>query len=148
MAAECTPVDTSPAGTLRRAATKLRTLSAAATPGPWTYSRWHSDSCPENCDDPTCFLLLVGSAHGLVGDVSVDREPEVFAVERSVQERGEDDARYIGTMHPLVGAALADWLELEAAVVEGRTAADDPDAVDGGSEYALTVARALLGEQR
>lgn len=90
-----------PADELRAAAEKLRKLATEATPAPWTWHRWHSDTCPADCNDPTCFLLIVGSPYGPVGDADVDRD--VFAVERSVQERGESDAAYIAAMHPGVG---------------------------------------------
>lgn len=99
--------ETEPSARLRQAAEVLRKRSAEATPGPWSYRRWHSDSCQIGCDDPSCFLLLVGTAHAMVGDANVDREPEVFAVERSVQERGEDDAAWIALMGPTVGEPLA-----------------------------------------
>lgn len=126
--------DHNPAETLTAAAKLLRERATAATPGPWTWLRWHSD-CPANCDDPACFLLIVGSPHGPVGDADVDR-PEVFAVERSVQERGEGDAAFIALMHPGVGLALADWL---------NSAAGDAEQI-GPDPHALAVARALLGE--
>jgi hypothetical protein len=70
----------------------------------------------------------------MVGSADVDR-PEVFAVERSVQERGEDDAAWIALMHPGVGLALADWLD-DAA--EG-------DAQGEINPYTLAVARQFLG---
>src|SRR5205809_7701629 len=94
---------------LRTAAETLRKLAAQATAAPWTWKRWHSDDCRADCDDPSCFLLIVGSPYGPVGDADVDRD--VFAVERSVHERGESDAAYIAAMGPNVGTALADWLE-------------------------------------
>lgn len=138
---------TTPADEMRSAAATLRKRAEAATAGPWTWTRWHSDDCPANCDAPSCFLLIVGSAHGMVGDADVDR-PDVFAVERSVYERGEGDAAYIATMDPIVGCALADLLETEAAVADdvhrGSPAltAAELEAIVGGP---LAVARALNG---
>lgn len=124
---------TNPSQELRAAAEELRKLAADATPAPWTWNRWHSDTCPKDCDDPSCFLLIVGSPHGPVGDADVDRD--VFAVERSVQERGESDAAYIAAMHPGVGTALADLLDDQA---DG----DDENVIN---PWALAVARAVLG---
>jgi hypothetical protein len=127
---------TTPADELRTAASRLRQLADQATPAPWTWKRWHSDDCRTDCDDPTCFLLIVGSPHGPVGDADVDRD--VFAVERSVQERGEGDAAYIAAMHPGVGLALADWL---------GSAAEDAEQI-GADHRALTVARKILGGEQ
>ena len=133
---------TTPADELRTAAETLRKLAADATPAPWTWKRWHSDTCPADCDDPTCFLLIVGSPCGPVGDADVDRE--VFAVERSVQERGESDADYIAAMHPGVGLALADWLESTAESLDATT---HPGWQETVSPHALAVARAINGGQ-
>lgn len=134
-----------PAETLTAAATKLRAAATAATPSPWSWDRWHSSTCPPDCNDPACFLLLVGSPHGMVGSADVDR-PEVFAVERSVQDGGEADAAYIALMHPGVGLPIADWLD---ATAKEMTNADGTEYAH--SEYAswtaaLAVARAILGE--
>ncbi|GAA1887781.1 hypothetical protein GCM10009837_06950 [Streptomyces durmitorensis] len=128
---------TSPADELRTAAEKLRKLASDATPAPWTWNRWHSDTCPTGCDDPSCFLLIVGSPYGPVGDADVDRD--VFAVERSVQERGESDAAFIAAMDPTVGLALADWLDTAAANAAVLTWPND------FIERALAVARAING---
>jgi hypothetical protein len=130
-----------PAEELRAAAEKIRKLAAEATPPPWTWQRWHSDTCPADCNDPTCFLLIVGSPHGPVGDADVDRD--VFAVERSVQERGEGDAAYIAAMHPGVGEALAELLDTAADYV-----ADDSPNHPTHLVRALAVARAILGGPR
>lgn len=130
----------SPADELRTAAEKLRALAATAAPGPWTATRWHSDTCRADCDDPTCFMLLVSTPTGLLGDADVDRDG-VFAIERSVHEQGEADAGYIAAMHPGVGKVLTAWLDYEA------------DLMGPGSErrgrttHALAVARAINGTQ-
>lgn len=128
---------TNPSDELRAAAETLRKLAAEATSAPWTWKRWHSDTCSADCDDPTCFLLIVGSPYGPVGDADVDRD--VFAVERSVQERGESDAAYIAAMGPNVGALLADVFTAWARIGEL-----DPDLLNrvGGPET-LAVARAI-----
>lgn len=134
----------SPADELRSAAQTLRRLAAEATPAPWTWKRWHSDDCRADCDDPSCFLLIVGSPHGLVGDADVDRD--VFAVERSVHERGESDAAYIAAMHPGVGAALADWLETAATYADKWPA--DHMANSPFRQGGLAVARAINGSEQ
>lgn len=129
---------TTPADELKTAAATLRKLTADATPGPWTWQRWHSDTCPTGCDDPSCFLLIVGSPHGPVGDADVDRD--VFAVERSVHERGESDAAYIAAMDPTVGALLADWLTDEARRISCASSTAGQEIV---GRRALAVARAV-----
>jgi hypothetical protein len=126
---------TTPAEELRAGADRLRKLAAEATPAPWTWKRWHSDDCRADCDDPSCFLLIVGSPHGPVGDADVDRD--VFAVERSVHERGESDADYIAAMDPSVGVLLADWLDTAAVNAAALTWPND------FIERALAVARAV-----
>ena len=64
----------------------------------------------------------------------------MFAVERSVHERGESDAAYIAAMDPTVGLALADWLDTAAANAAALTW---PNAF---IERALTVARLINTE--
>lgn len=58
------------------------------------------------------------------------------------------NAEYIALMQPAVGAALANWLNLEADVIEARTIEDGSDefAVDLGGDHALIVARLINGE--
>ena len=53
---------------------------------------------------------------------------------------GIDDQRFIATMHPGVGLALADWLDLVARLL---TEGFDPNAETAS---ALEVARQIFGE--
>lgn len=130
---------------LHAAADKLRTLATAATPGPWHPMRWHSSECPTDCDDPSCFMLIVTSARtGIVGDADADRD-STFHVERSVHQRGENDAEWIAAVHPGVGAALADWLD---AFAEHLAASTHPGWQETTAGLPLAVARAILGSQQ
>jgi hypothetical protein len=132
-----------PAARLREAATVVREVSAKATPGPWSYNRWHSDTCKPGCDDPACFRVLVGSPRGTVGTTDVDRDPpEVFyAVGSRAQQQGEGDAAWIALMHPGVGDALAAWLETEALAVAG-----DEDHASCSADTCTTVAALALAD--
>lgn len=123
-AAECTPVDTSPAGTLRCAAAKLRLLSDAAVPGPWAAGR----------DD----------AHGWTVGLS-PHNPAVGVARIPNCAGAGGDARYIAAMHPGIGAALAAWLEAVSARVDQMTYREWRDGVE---PEAVAVAYAVLGEQR
>lgn len=53
----------------------------------------------------------------------------------------QDEAEHIAAMHPLVGVALAEWLETEAHMAGLRGTSDE-----GQTFHALKVARAYLGE--
>lgn len=81
---------TSPADELRTAATRLRSLATAATPGPWEQT---------GIGD---YGWAVHFGHAAAG------------VETEDSDQGRADADYIATMHPGVGLALAAWLESEA----------------------------------
>lgn len=59
-----------------------------------------------------------------------------------------EDSDYIATMHPGVGLALADWLDVEAYHIESHDCAArcEPDGCERG-EKAHTLARLIVGEQ-
>ena len=104
-----------PAERLRAAATRLREVSGAATPGPW-----------EACEgDPNAFGF---------------RPSVIFMAERghdAAEIENSGDAAYIAMMHPPVALALADWLTKEATLSEGftpRAALAVADAVLGGEQ--------------
>jgi hypothetical protein len=80
---------TSPSDELRTAATRLRSLATAATPGPW-----------EQTGIGDYGWTVSSSSSALVDTVD--------------SEEGRADADYIAAMHPGVGLALAAWLESEA----------------------------------
>jgi hypothetical protein len=54
--------------------------------------------------------------------------------------RARTDARYVATMHPGVGLALADWLDDDAEMCESLTLANL-----GPDEAALRIADLILG---
>lgn len=83
---------------LRDAATKLREVAEAATPGPWEAVVGMYDSeCGqyEGAQIPTVTEDVSDYYIGTVPPLEVD------------------DARFIATMHPPVALALADWLDYE-----------------------------------
>ena len=112
----------SPAETLRRAAKRMRELAEAATPGPW---------------------------HGVMGNFKDGEWPCVVTVQGDPKDpqtwllgasnggvNREADAAHAGSWHPLVAAAVADWLDREAA---HYSATEYPS-------WALKIARTYLGE--
>lgn len=114
-----------PAQELRDAAAKLRALATAATPGPW---------------------IQTG-----IGDYgwTVSFAPG-SGIEADDSDQGLADANYIAAMHPGVGAALAAWLEEEAALHADDKAAQIGDGSGVMCEnfpHALAVARQILGSQ-
>lgn len=103
---------------LRSAATRLREVAGAATPGPW-------EAIP---DGP--------------GDWPVEGGGNYLCHSPDDGVRGghdEGDATYIAMMHPPVALALADWLDDTANEVESH-ATYSPDA--------LRVADAVLGGEQ
>ncbi|MER7517826.1 hypothetical protein [Streptomyces sp. NPDC126499] len=119
----------SPADTLRAAAIRLRGYAKAASlasPGTWTIT-------PER-------VIRCGDGEG------------VIVADRSCADTGEDaDLPYIAAMHPGVGSALAVLLERQANIASemqeylGEQFQDG--ALDQNAHDALTVARAILGDQ-
>lgn len=114
--------DTTPAGELRAAADELRTLATAATPGPWTQTG-------------------IGEHGWTVGS------PTTFLVETDDSDQGRADADYIAALHPGVGHALADWLDVEANTWAGDEVHSRCTPQTCTSEAALAVARAVLGTE-
>jgi hypothetical protein len=125
---------------LRTAATTLRDLTQAATPGPWRQHDTHLGQYG--------YAATVLSGEGNDTDLrawlpSMSQEPWDEA--RNVWP----DAAYIAAMHPGVGALLAQLLEVEADVVAARTAQDGTEdyALDYGSNYLLDIARLINGTE-
>lgn len=100
---------TSPADEITAAAERLRHLAGVASPGPWRTTG--------------------------IGDFgwTVSMPSSGLSIEAEDSEQGAVDCDYIATVHPAVGAALADWLD-SAADYFHRTP---------GREHALAVARAI-----
>jgi hypothetical protein len=131
----------SPLADLRAAVAKLRKHVKHATDSPWhTSSVWSPRA--------TCTSAVYSHAHP-AGSV----ESEVVASGRIRSGYGGIrqpwNAEYIALMQPAVGAALANWLELVADIVEARIAQDGTDeyAVDLEGDNALTIARLINGEE-
>ena len=112
----------SPAETLRRAAKRMRELAEAATPGPWHGVMGNFKDGEWPCvvtaqgdpKDPQTWLL--GASNG-----GVNREA---------------DAAHAGSWHPLVAAAVADWLDAAAQAWDEDMEWDE----------ALALARIYLGD--
>lgn len=129
-----------PTQTLRRAAEKLRTLTQAATEGPWVTGKSGLSVWVENVGHDL-FIADTGD------------QGNAFA---------EADAAFIAALHPGVALPLADWLDAEASVHEAGMQASEAlcvvvEAAGAGEhrvqvhastlDQALTVARAVLGEE-
>ena len=105
------------AARLREAAKVLRERAEAATPGPWqaVAGAWGLPS-----DGPDHMRVLQPPHHNAsdaLARLEYDRQ-------------GGDDAAYIATVHPLVGLALADWLDAEADEQRwGRTRDFDAEGI-------------------
>ncbi|MEU8829389.1 hypothetical protein [Streptomyces sp900116325] len=120
---------TAPADELRDAAEKLRSLAAAATPGPW-----------EGVVDD----------HGRKGvDASVWADSIGYYVTEKISsgERHTADAAYIAAMHPGVGLALAKWLDRTAEAVEQANEETLYTVADLAVE-AIELAREINGTAR
>lgn len=116
--------DLSPAETLTAAAERLKWLL-------------HEDGMPEQIRRP-----WIAPSDGVHGSIIVPGQDVPVA-----QAFWGGVAEYAATMHPGVGLALVDWLQLTADVINSRTLADPTDeyTVDISDEHALVLARALLG---
>lgn len=106
----------SPADTLRAAAERLRTLSTAASDGPWTMNQWGNVETACNEEVAEVWPLNCGP---------------------------DTNARYIAAMHPNVGTALAQWLDVHAT----RFSTWKGPHISEELAAALAVARAILQEQ-
>jgi len=124
-----------PAETIRAAATRLREAAEKAMPGPWTSNVSH-----ERTD---------------ISDPNVPEEywtAEVFPLEADGEsiywtalEDPSDTAAYIALVSPVVGLALADWLDLTAETPAfDAFAAGRKSHVARNISAALAVARTLL----
>ena len=113
------------AETLRAAATRLRELAEAATPGPWqTFEQHGRDYTDEGWSQIGGVKNPRGHDVALTYDIGFDNDYH------------EADAAYIAAMSPTVALALADWLD-ETAVIAGENGGWTPGE-------ALAVANAIL----
>ncbi|MEV6504829.1 hypothetical protein AB0M61_01740 [Streptomyces sp. NPDC051642] len=105
---------TSPSDELKAAATRLRNLATAATPGPWEQTG--------------------------IGDYgwNVTFGHTTAGVETEDSDQGRADADYIATMGPNVGLRLADWLtSWDGADI------DEYAAMPDDLRHALLIARVI-----
>lgn len=120
---------------LQAAADKLRALATAATPGPW---RSHDTHLGQYGHTAT-----VLSGHGNATELRAwlpTMSYESWDEKRNVWA----DAAYIAAMGPVVGLAVADWLEREARQ-ERYTLAEFGHR--SASNEAKAVALQILGEE-
>lgn len=93
------------AARLREAAKVLRERAGSATPGPWVAV---AGALGDPADGPDHMRVL-----------QAPHKDAVTALARLDYDRyGGADAVYIALVHPLVGLALADWLDDEACRIE------------------------------
>jgi hypothetical protein len=126
---------TSPVDELRTAVAKLRKHVKHATDSPWvTSSVWSPRAVYSHAHPAGSVESEVVASGRIRSGYGGIREPW--------------NAEYIALMQPAVGKALADWLNLEADVIEARIVEDGSDeyAVDLGQDHALIVARLINGE--
>jgi hypothetical protein len=112
---------------LLRAARKLRECATEANthrPAPWFDGPY--DSVPE---------YGVFPAFGVTPIVTVEDKPGRQAI-----------VAYVAMMHPTLGLALANWLELEANMVAQRGGPAEGNSPEGHTFCAVTVAREILRE--
>jgi len=109
-----------PADTIRRAATHLRTLATAADAPPWTLR-------PVFGSDPD------GASYVETGDGTRLARGGSAGTRGRYPHLSGADARYVTAMDPAAGLALADLLDAHA---------------DTGDATVLTVARHILGGAR
>ena len=107
---------------LREAARVLRERAEAATPGPW-----------EATDN---FGHDAGRAYVIPSD------PEIPTYVSAGGSPDEDcDAAYIATVHPGVGLALADWLDIYADLQDEHVGV----GIDGPRTQGHVIADLILG---
>jgi hypothetical protein len=107
---------------LREAAARLREVAGAATPGPWEVL-WNAVAYVDTVADPS----------DPTGQTPM-QEPV------KVADAGSSDRAYIATVSPLVGLAVAVWLDAESEVCVNDDVQNEPVRT-----AALDVARAVLG---
>jgi hypothetical protein len=119
-------VSESPAETLRRAAKLMRERADAAPKGHWPALPWGVEDCEHGCP---CVVYH--------GEYAPFDEPQVPLIQFVCDAETPEHAEHIASWHPLAAAAVAGWLEAEAA---------DAAVFPLRFPQALAVARAYLGE--
>jgi hypothetical protein len=118
-----------PADELRAAAHLIRRHADGVTPGPWKSEASVQYGHRVGAADNSAWVARTG-----------DRD----------EEHSARDADWIALMHPVLGAALAEWLDGTAATVEAvsRKIPEGADERDHWLAPALAVARAVNGTAR
>lgn len=119
-----------PAEELRTAAKLMRERAEAADARAWAGKPWAVDQCAE--DGCPCIVYQ--------GEYKPFDEPQVPPIQYVADTETPGHAAYIASMHPGVALAVADWLDIEAGILEKGL----PDPTGGWAE-ARAVARAYLG---
>lgn len=129
----------SPAVLLREAASKMRELAQAATPGPWrALCDGYGDTSGGTAEHERRDLLWVRHGDTNVGDV--------VSTYGNWNARSEADVLHIAAWHPEVALAVADWLDHAAARAECKIANGGGEGPVWSHEHdALSVARVYLG---
>jgi len=128
---------TTPADELRTAADTLRKLTGALPANDWGNRPWHAEECNDTDDMSSCPCIVAQ------GEYREFDQPQIPLIQYVADAETPEFAAYIAAMHPGVGLALADWLELFANT-EFDPAATVQET-DRSHECALTVARAING---
>jgi hypothetical protein len=148
-----------PADLIRRAAALMRKRASEATPGPWerpldTRSKsivgaaLPEDEAPREWQNgiiPETFGQYPGYTNRYAGQrerVSVV-QCNTWSDGTHDRKRNGRDLEYIAAMNPLVGLAVADWLDREASLLDAQVFPQSDPAME---KYPLAVARAYLGE--
>jgi hypothetical protein len=105
---------------MRAAAHKLRESAENATPGPW-------GTTPQD-----------GVIAWRLGPGGFDDDYEYVIEDRQFEH--DEDASWVALVHPGLAQPLAEWLEMEAHMVEKRGL-----SAEGNTFHALKVARAING---
>ena len=127
-----------PADELRTAAQKIRTLTKAIHAPDLPNQSWHTEECADDEQGNCPCIVAQGTCNTDDGFV----QPLYYVADAETPEC----AAYIAALHPGVGTALANWLDLFAATEF------DPEAsvqeTDRSHECALAVARAINGGEQ
>lgn len=122
---------------LRKAAETLRERAKAATPGPWGFTDSEAAASLVNIPDDGMVVLYQGDTPvALCADEFYENDPG--------EPAPFNDAQWIATMHPGVGLAIAEWLDLMAWQHE-TFGQNMSDFLLNHSTHAVAVARLING---
>lgn len=137
------------AGTLRKAAARIRQFANNATDGPWA---WEATGQQDN--SWALGTVVDEGGDDLSGDITDHDGPTEVVDAVCYQDDGNlSDAAYIALLHPPVGRAVAElleasavrWEQLERHNATTSNGGDYPEVPDESMEAATALARWLLG---